>query len=458
MKPMVSIIVPIYNAEPYLHRCVDSILNQEYTDFELLLMDDGSKDASGAICDEYAQKDPRVHVVHKENTGVSDTRNQAIRMAKGTYLQFLDSDDWMTPDSTKLLVRSALEYDCDLVISDFYRVVGERVSRKGDIDEDGVMTQEEFAAHMMENPADFYYGVLWNKLYRRDIIEEHELSMEAKISWCEDFMFNLEYIRYAKRIYALQAPIYYYVKTKGSLVSQGISIANTIKMKLMVFEYYQNFYKHVLDEEDYEKNRLQVYRFLIDAAGDGAVPPMIMPGSWKLGKERTSVNPEVVAGEGILMEAYRSRKLLQRNLETVALKNGLTLEEVQLLFHLGQPYQVHSRQELADFVNMSRNSLARNLQKLSAKGFIQVEDVRHRKKSDSLDGKREEEWRTAERRLSQKQIRVHLLPEADPVLADLDQIEGDYDKVRFTGLSQEEIKQYQRLNGKMKENIQRVLQ
>ena len=106
MEPKVSIIVPVYNAQEYLKRCVDSILSQDYRDFELLLMDDGSKDASGEICDAYAQQDGRVRVVHKENTGVSDTRNQALELARGTFLQFLDSDDWIVPEATRLLVRS----------------------------------------------------------------------------------------------------------------------------------------------------------------------------------------------------------------------------------------------------------------------------------------------------------------------------------------------------------------
>ena len=233
MRPMVSIVVPIYNAEQYLRRCVDSILNQEYTDFELLLVNDGSTDASGDICEEYGDRDPRVIVIQKENTGVSDSRNRALDRARGKYLQFLDSDDWITPDATRLFVRAAEEYGCDMVISDFYRVVGERLSTKGDIEEEGVLTREEFAAHMMENPADFYYGVLWNKLYRRDIVEEHNLRMDTDINWCEDFMFNLEYIRYAKVFYALHAPIYYYVKRKGSLASQGINISKTVKMKIM---------------------------------------------------------------------------------------------------------------------------------------------------------------------------------------------------------------------------------
>lgn len=110
MHPTVSIIVPVYNAENTIQRCIDSILDQEYADFELLLVDDGSKDTSGAICDAYAAADPRVRVLHKENTGVSDTRNQGIRLAAGKYLQFLDSDDWITQDATSLLVRTAEEH------------------------------------------------------------------------------------------------------------------------------------------------------------------------------------------------------------------------------------------------------------------------------------------------------------------------------------------------------------
>lgn len=158
---------------------------------------------SGSICDAYAKTDERVVVIHKENSGVSDTRNQGIERAKGTYLQFVDSDDWLTPDATKLLLRAAEEHGCDMVISDFYRVVGDMVSRKGDIESDRVIDREEFASFMMENPADYYYGVLWNKLYRRDLVNRFGIRMDAEISWCEDFMFNLEYVRYAETFYAL---------------------------------------------------------------------------------------------------------------------------------------------------------------------------------------------------------------------------------------------------------------
>lgn len=462
MQPMVSIIVPIYNAEQYLRRCVDSILNQEYTDYELLLVNDGSTDASGDICEEYGDQDPRVIVIQKENTGVSDSRNRALDRARGKYLQFLDSDDWITPDATRLFVRAAEEYGCDMVISDFYRVVGERLSPKGDIEEEGVLTREEFAAHMMENPADFYYGVLWNKLYRRDIVEEHNLRMDTDINWCEDFMFNLEYIRYAKVFYALHAPIYYYVKRKGSLASQGINISKTVKMKLNVFEYYNNFYKHVLEEEDYEKNRLQVYRFFIDAAGDGTVPPSILPGSKKLGDERVFVNTEILQAEGPAGEDYRKRKLLEHYLEPVALKGDLKVMDVRLLLCLCEKHEWDSRRELADFAGITRTNLTSGLQRLTMKGFLKVEEVKEPKpsKKDKTTGKNKTktaEMAETKRKERGGRIAVTILPAADAVMKELEMAQRDYDAARFAGFTEEELIKYAELSEKIKENTKNIL-
>lgn len=439
MSVKVSIIVPVYNSAKTLRRCADSILNQDFTDYELFLVDDGSTDDSGAICDEYAALDNRVHVIHKNNSGVSDTRNTALDLAHGTYIQFLDSDDWITPDATKLLVRTAEKNNCDLVIADFYRVNGERVSQKGDIDEDAVLSKEEFSHHMMENPADFYYGVIWNKLYRRDIIEKHELRMNAQINWCEDFMFNLEYIRHARRFYALHTPIYYYVKTKGSLASQGINLSKTIKMKLTVFAYYNDFYKNVLDEEEYEKNRLQVYRFLIDAAGDGMVAPTILPGSQKLGEERSSLYLEAVEGEGVLMDEYRSRKLLDRYLEPVASQFDLTFPEIRLLLYLSHLKQPVSRRELSDYTNMSRRSLALYLQKLAARGYIRIQESREKKAQD-------------------RRLTFWMLPEAAQVEEALANVQREYDETRYQNFSEDELLQYAYLTEKIKKNMQKVLQ
>lgn len=434
MTPTVSIIVPVYNAEKTIGRCIESILNQEFTDFELLLVDDGSTDGSGILCDVYAEKDSRIRVVHKGNSGVSNSRNLAIDMANGTYLQFLDSDDWITPNATRTFVESAVASNADMVISDFYRVVDKRVSQKGSIDEEGFMSRPEYAEHMMENPADFYYGVLWNKLYRREIVDKYRLRMDPGISWCEDFMFNLEYIRHAERFYVVQLPLYYYVKTKGSLASQGMNISKTIKMKLMVFEYYNDFYKHVLDEDDYEKNRLQVYRFLLDAAGDGAVPPAILPGAKKLGEERISLSQAMVEGDGILMDIYRSRKLMDYYLEPVAIRNELDLIDIKVLWGLTQINTAESKEILADSIGISPRAYSSALQKLVQKKLVKIK-----------------------RKRKPKGIIVLFLDDAESILSDIDAAENNYQKALFADFSEEEILLYRKLDDKSKRNIRKIL-
>ena len=429
----------VYNTQEYLTRCLDSIVNQSYRHFELLLIDDGSRDDSGRICDDYAAKDSRIKVFHLENGGVSNARNFALNHASGEYIQFLDSDDWISPEATRLFVRTITTSQCDMVISDFYRVSGKRLSQKGDIEEDGVMTRQEFANIMLENPADFYYGVLWNKFYRREIIESVHLRMDPQISWCEDFMFNLEYVRYAETFYALRTPVYYYVKTKGSLVNQKISITKTVKMKLMMFEYYNNFYKHVLDEEDYEKNRLQVYHFLVDAAKDGFVFPASIPGNRKLGEERSSALQEVISDDGIIVDKYRDRKLLERYLESAALKHDMTMEELSLLLYLKDASHELSRKNLADLMDLSRGDLAVAVQRLSAKKMVEVTEL-------------------PRRRGTERKIRLELLPASEAVIPDLEAAENDYYQAKFGNFTEEEIRQYTLLARKVRENEMSILQ
>ena len=114
--PQISVIVPVYNAEKYLHRCIDSILAQTFSDFELLLIDDGSKDNSGRICDEYAAKDSRIRVFHKKNGGVSSARNMGLDNAKGDWITFVDSDDWVKQDYLYSMISQP---DADLIMSSF---------------------------------------------------------------------------------------------------------------------------------------------------------------------------------------------------------------------------------------------------------------------------------------------------------------------------------------------------
>lgn len=266
--PFISLIIPIYNAEKYLRRCLTSAMQQTYGDMEIILVNDGSEDTSLDICREYETMDSRFRILDKKNTGVSDSRNQAIAMAQGTYLQFLDSDDWLAPDATESLVYAAQKFDADLVIADFYRVDGAVFTEKQHIRERGLLSREMYAGYMMQEPADFYYGVLWNKLYRRSILVEHQLEMNAELQWCEDFLFNLSFIRYAERFTAIQTPIYYYMKRKGSLASTDWKKANAVLLKFQLLKVYKDLYQSM---GLYEENKLRINAFVVTIAKDGSV-------------------------------------------------------------------------------------------------------------------------------------------------------------------------------------------
>lgn len=265
MEPLVTIVIPIYNGEKTIQRCLCSVRNQTYRNIEVLVVDDGSTDHTGQVLAKFVKEDSRFKVVHKANSGVSDSRNAAIAMARGEFLQFVDGDDWIAKDATESFVRAAQESGCDMVITDFYRVIGHMITHKGDIPVSGMVSRREYAEYMMHAPANFYYGVLWNKFFRTDLIRENGLMCSTSLDWCEDFLFNLEYLKFVGNVYVLQKPVYYYVKTKGSLVDTKIDFSESIRTKKILFDYYKELYQ-MLDM--YEKNRLRIRIFYLEFARD----------------------------------------------------------------------------------------------------------------------------------------------------------------------------------------------
>lgn len=198
-NPKISVIVPVYNVEQYLCRCVDSILAQTFPDFELLLIDDGSKDRSGEICDEYAGKDERVRVFHKENGGVSSARNLGIDNAKGEWISFVDADDWV---SENYFPDSLLNNSNDLILNK--------------------ISNQEYAQGMSERaksvPSLFFQNILnkqislgpWAKFFRRDIVEREKLRYYEDIKFAEDAIFNLQYFKFVKSLSLNIKGLYHY--------------------------------------------------------------------------------------------------------------------------------------------------------------------------------------------------------------------------------------------------------
>ena len=264
-QPLVSIIVPIYNAKNNIARCVESIRKQTYQNLEIILLNDGSQDVSLQVCEMFARVDDRIVVIDKANSGVAATRNLGLRQASGKYLQFVDADDYLDENATRLLVERMDETQADMVISHFCRVSGERVTVQGFLDTHEVLSQKQLAMHLMDEPASFYYGVMWNKLYRRKVIMQNDIRCNESLGWCEDMLFNLEYIRYAHRFAALQTPIYYYVKNVKGITATSLSPARIVSIKSRLFPYYKELYE---DLGLYEQNRLAIYKYLVAVAHD----------------------------------------------------------------------------------------------------------------------------------------------------------------------------------------------
>lgn len=367
----VSIIVPVYNAQDRIRKCIDSVLSQEYTDYELILVNDGSSDDTEKILNEYGSKDDRIVVVHKENSGPSDTRNMGISLAKGEYIQFLDADDWLTHDSTKVLVRQMEETGADMVVADFYRVVGNSVSRKGSIISNESMTLQEYAQNMMDSPADYYYGVLWNKLYKKDIIVEHDIKMDKELSFCEDFVFNLEYLLHCKTISPLQIPVYYYVKSDDSLVAQNLNVANIIKMKTSIYTYYDNFFKDILDEKQYAKDRIDIAKFLVSAATDEMTIPLL-PGTKKLGSENVRLFYEDKGKPTPVELSYYIDKAFEKYLNSIALKYGLDVKDIKVFYALYKAESISSPKEISDFTGIPQTLILISLEKLVSHEFVDI--------------------------------------------------------------------------------------
>jgi len=229
------------------------------------MVNDGSTDHSERVLNRFVHQFPHFHLIQKNNSGVSDSRNIAIQRATGKYIQFVDSDDWIPVNAVEDFVAAAEGTGADMVISDFYRVIGHMVSPKGHITKKGMISRKEYAEFMMKAPANFYYGVLWNKFFRLDLMREHSLLCPAQLDWCEDFQFNMEYLQYVRNIYVLQKPLYYYVKTKGSLVDTKVDFPTTIRTKKILFEYYKELYQSL---DMYEQNRLRINIFFMEFARD----------------------------------------------------------------------------------------------------------------------------------------------------------------------------------------------
>lgn len=217
MNPKISVIVPVYNTEKYLHRCVDSILAQTFTDFELLLVNDGSTDGSGAICDEYAQKDSRVRVFHKENGGVSSARNIGIDNAQGDWITFIDSDDRIEHRHLYLLYEARTE---NFSMSSYiYEKKG--IQEYECLNDELIILSSENLSNILMKGA-FMTPIC--KLFNREIIESNKLRYDEEITSREDTLFVWMYLLKIDKVKTISEFTYHYYITGNGLSSKIVDI------------------------------------------------------------------------------------------------------------------------------------------------------------------------------------------------------------------------------------------
>lgn len=262
-NPLVSVVVPVYNARNSIARCLNSICGQTYKELEILVLDDGSKDDSLAICQQLAAQDPRIRVVSKPNAGVSATRNLGLDLARGKYIQFVDSDDSILPEYTQRLVDAAEQSGADLVISAYWMIfpldyeehprwwekaVQPFVQRNAPQTtlfgflEEGVYTQQAYARKLLEHPYAFYHAALWNKLYRRETVLRSGLRF-AIMKFSEDFRFNTELLPFLHTVAAISYAGYGYVQNSLSMCHASITNWDLFKSHFPIYHDYKQAYQ-----------------------------------------------------------------------------------------------------------------------------------------------------------------------------------------------------------------------
>ena len=206
MSELVSVIMPVYNVERFLKKSLTSILNQTYNNLEIILVDDGSPDNSGKICDKFAEKDERIVVIHKKNGGVSSARNEGLKVAKGKYVTFADSDDWLADNAVELMVKKIESDDSDFCMGS-YVMIGATRNSEASIKDDCTFSvnQSEKLTHYIQK-----LRSPWCKLFKKEIIKEHGIEFPLGITYGEDAIFVWRYASHCKRFSVIKDVVYYY--------------------------------------------------------------------------------------------------------------------------------------------------------------------------------------------------------------------------------------------------------
>lgn len=247
----VSVIIPVYNTENYLFSCVDSILQQEYISLEIILIDDGSTDASGRICDNYASKYDFIKTIHIKNSGPATAKNEGLKIAQGSYIALTDSDDKMEPQMLHKMVSVGYEYDADIICCN-YRQVDEQgnISHLNSTNQQYILNHEEGLIHFFSKNK--IYSQCWTKLYKRRMLTDYQISNNPGLRTDEDFIFNIKAFTHAQKTVIVDEPLYVYTHRENSLAHAYF--------KKNISHYIDNRIKRVQVTQDAVKNESEIVK------------------------------------------------------------------------------------------------------------------------------------------------------------------------------------------------------
>ena len=253
MDSLISIIVPVYNVEKYLEKCINSIINQTYKNLDIILINDGSTDNSGKVCDKFKSKDSRIKVIHKENGGLSDARNAGLKIANGEYIGFVDSDDYIAPDMFETLYNLTQKYNAEISIVSFYEIYNTKTIGVRDSRQLQQMNKIEAIKELLLDSKIQSYA--WNKLFKKNLFENLKFPTDKNF---EDIATTLLLFEKANKIVLFEDPKYYYLRRDDSIV--GVRNYKTYKDYLDVI-YNKYFY---LDAKYQELDLYNAYNYIIN--------------------------------------------------------------------------------------------------------------------------------------------------------------------------------------------------
>ena len=223
---MISIIVPIYKVEKYIKKCVDSIIFQSYKDIEIILVDDGSPDNCPMICDEYAKKDNRIKVIHKENGGLISARKAGLKASTGEYVCFVDGDDWIEPDMYEYIANAIEKYSCDCVITQFYFSFLDKELKSNYLLNKEYYTRDEIEKEIFPTmlfAGEYYqfgiYPCCWTKVFKRELLVKHLMDTDDRIRMGEDIAFTYPCLMECNSIAFIDKPLYHYRNNPSSMTN-----------------------------------------------------------------------------------------------------------------------------------------------------------------------------------------------------------------------------------------------